>query len=227
MARVSLTLRDQLSTPFNLCRALDRLPFAGFISNLTSFSRYENTLSPLLGRPRLHSLHPAHCRTRRSARHTPPLHFRHTERAHHPHGQRIHPRQHLHRKWDSRPLTSHFSPATHRPHISTPAPIGTRARPLAKNTVFCSALRPFSISRSDKILAVGRIWSGCGARHRESRLEEIGNSQLFHNTYRVSPPFPPQNGRASAAVSALTRAIARFSTCIVLAKSLSLPQDCQ
>lgn len=35
MARVSLTVRDQLSTPFNLCRAFDRLPFAGFISNLS------------------------------------------------------------------------------------------------------------------------------------------------------------------------------------------------
>gem|GEM_PF-5987213 len=34
MARVYLTVRDQLSTPFSLCRALDRLPFAGFISNL-------------------------------------------------------------------------------------------------------------------------------------------------------------------------------------------------
>ncbi len=49
----------------------------------------------------------------------------------------------------------------------------------------------------------------------------------FPHNFHAFPPFPPRNGRASAAVSALTRAIARFSTCIVLAKSLSLPQDCQ
>lgn len=97
--------------------------------SLTSFSRYENTFGLPFERRVLHSLHPTRGRTHRSARHTPPLHFRHTERAHYPHGQRIHPRQHLHRKWDPRPLTAHFSPATHRPHVPTPAPIGTRPRP--------------------------------------------------------------------------------------------------
>lgn len=116
------------SPPLSACAA-HWIGYPSRALSLTSFSRYENTLSPLLGRPRLHSLHPTRGRTRRSARHTPPLHFRHTERVHLPHRQRIHPRQHLHRKWDSRPLTSHFSPATHRPHISTPAPIGTRPRP--------------------------------------------------------------------------------------------------
>ena len=58
-----------------------------------------------------------------------------------------------------------------------------------KNTAFCSALRPFSISRSDKILAVGRIWSGFGARHRESRLEEIANSQHFLTNSAHALPF--------------------------------------
>lgn len=81
--------------------------------SLTSFSRYENTFGLPFERRVLYGLHPTRGRTRRSARHTPPLHFRHTERVHRPHRQRIHPRQHLHRKWDSRPLTAHFSPATH------------------------------------------------------------------------------------------------------------------
>ena len=69
----------------------------------------------------------------------------------------------------------------------------------------------------------GWVWvSASGKSHGRDRVF----ATFLHN-FRVSPPFPPQNGRASAAVSALTRAIARFSTCIVLAKSLSLPQDCQ
>ena len=69
----------------------------------------------------------------------------------------------------------------------------------------------------------GWVWvSASGKSHGRDRVF----ATFLHN-FRISPPFPPQNGRASAAVSALTRAIARFSTCIVLAKSLSLPQDCQ
>ena len=46
--------------------------------SLTSFSRYENTFGLPFERRVLYGLHPTRGRTRRSARHTPPLHFRHT-----------------------------------------------------------------------------------------------------------------------------------------------------
>lgn len=124
---ISFLLRIHLSLPPPCAAHWVDCPSRALPS--TSLSRYENTFVLPFECRMLYGLHPAHCRTRRSARHTPPLHIRHCKRVHHPHRQHLHSRQYVRRKRHSDSRSPHFSPATHRSQLPTPAPIGTRPRP--------------------------------------------------------------------------------------------------
>ena len=184
----------------------DALITAFFLSPLF---HHENPFALPFERRIPYGLHPPLGRTRRSARHTPPLYIRHSKIAHRPHRQRIHSRQHFRRK---RPLCSrspHLPPPTHRPRLPILAPIATRPHPQKRNTAFGSALRLFSTCRNDKTLAVSRLRCGFGHRRRKVGVEALSLA-TFQQT--SSPTFVSGSKRRDATQrkDALTRAIARL-----------------
>ena len=187
---------------------------------------HENPFALPIERRTPYNSHPPLGRTRRSSRYAPALHLRHREIVHHPHKQRIHSRQHFQRKRPPGSLAPHLPPPTHRPRLPTPAPIATRPRRQKRNTAFGSALRPFSTCRSDKTLAVSRLRSVFGHRRRKVGGEALRLATFSQTSF---PTFVSgsKRGDATQRKDALTRAIARLGACIILAKSLSLPQDCQ
>lgn len=156
---------------------------------------HENTFALPFERRIPCGLHPPLGRTRRSTRHTPPLHIRHSETVHHSHRQRIHSRQHFRRKRPPGSRAPHLPPPTHRPRLPTPAPIATRPHRQKRNTAFDSALRPFSTCRSDKTLAVSRLRCGFGHRCRKVGGEALSLATFPQTSF---PTFVSGSKRGDA-----------------------------